>query len=315
MKTVLFLALLLAIFLPVPCSRGQLDIASLDRNGTLTWTHATNTIASYTVEWASSPDGPWVSDWNALVAIPPSNTTMSAGVPMFYRVIGQEIPTPSTNMLLSEVAVAPTEAEFVEIYNNTGAGQPLHQVYLADYSDYHMITQGSNPPAATDFRVRFPDGVTIADQARLVVSLQSATNFHAVYGFYPDFDLDPADTNAPAMEGEIGSIRSLSNVGEMLVLFSWDGIDSIVYDIDYLLWGSAANAMDKSTVPGYVPDTTPVNQDFAPAPAEDKSLDRTDMNEGTEISNGGNGVSGHDETSENLSNTWQILNTPTPGLP
>ena len=37
-----------------------------------------------------------------------------------------------------------------------------------------------------------------------------------------------------------------------------------------------------------------------------------DMDEGTETPTGGNGLTGHDETSENLSETW-LEGEPTPG--
>ena len=42
------------------------------------------------------------------------------------------------------------------------------------------------------------------------------------------------------------------------------------------------------------------------------TFQRIDMDEGTETLTGGNGVTGHDETSENLSVTW-LQADPTPG--
>jgi hypothetical protein len=311
----MYLTLSLAGILFLPQSRGEVEITSFTGDGVITWTQGTNTISSYTVEWASSLDGPWSNSWDSLADIAPTNTQMSAPVPLYYRVVGKQTPTGTNkvgHLFLSEVVVTTTDAEFVEIYNNTGTNQPLDNVYLADYNTYYMITEGSGSPSVTDFRVRFPSGTEIADQARIVVSLHSATNFHSVYASYPDFDLDAADINAPAMEGEIGASRSLSNGGEMLVLFFWDGVDNRVYDIDYLLWGSTTHAMDKTGVGTYLNDTAAASQDYGTAPAVDKSLVRTDMSEGTETKTFGNGVSGHDETSENFSTTWEVSDTPSP---
>ena len=43
-------------------------------------------------------------------------------------------------------------------------------------------------------------------------------------------------------------------------------------------------------------------------------MQRTDMTEGNEVKTGGNGISGHDETSEDVSATWTVQ-AYTPGQP
>jgi hypothetical protein len=56
----------------------------------------------------------------------------------------------------------------------------------------------------------------------------------------------------------------------------------------------------------YLADTAPQGQDLADngVHAFGRTVTRADFTEGTETTSGGNGVFGHDETSENLSVTW-----------
>jgi len=63
-------------------------ITSLSQNGMLVCTNLqTNTVAS--VEWASSPSGPWQTNWAGLDAVAVnSNGAIEVGVPMFFRVRG-----------------------------------------------------------------------------------------------------------------------------------------------------------------------------------------------------------------------------------
>ena len=70
--------------------QSNLMIIASHGNGILEWTYPTNVGAtSYRVEWASQAGGPWATFSNAaarLDNIEPTGTTMSAAVPMFYRV-------------------------------------------------------------------------------------------------------------------------------------------------------------------------------------------------------------------------------------
>lgn len=80
-------------------------IASFGENGQLGCTNlAASTMAS--VEWASQVTGPWQTNWAALSAIAASPSgTISASVPMFYRVrgIGRTAPTVVTSNATSIV--------------------------------------------------------------------------------------------------------------------------------------------------------------------------------------------------------------------
>ncbi len=70
----------------------DLVIESLDSNGRLIFNELTN-AAVYRVEWASSPADPWTISWEALNAIPATGSgSVTASVPMFYRVIMDSTP-------------------------------------------------------------------------------------------------------------------------------------------------------------------------------------------------------------------------------
>ena len=98
----------------------------------------------------------------------------------------------------------------------------------------------------------------------------------------------------------------LDNVAETLILFKWDGSSATVQDVDYVLWGSNAYAIDKNGVAGYAADTPVGSQDYMPIHLDEQKLIRVSETEGTETTSGGNGITGHDETSENLSTTWSV---------
>jgi hypothetical protein len=81
--------------------------------------------------------------------------------------------------------------------------------------------------------------------------------------------------------------------------------------------GVSIDGPDADAIPStYLADTAIGAQDIVgtgSAPhASGKSAQRDDLTEGAELKTGGNGADGHDETSEDLSNTWSE-DTPTPG--
>jgi len=104
----------------------------------------------------------------------------------------------------------------------------------------------------------------------------------------------------------------LDDYKETLVLFYWDGSSSTVRDVDYILWGSTDYAIDKSAVAGYTADTPVDQQKFIPwfeifqVHDNGQKLQRI-SGEGDEVQSGGNGITGHDETSENLDQTWTVV--------
>jgi|GEM_PF-974385 len=223
------------------------------------------------------------------------------------------VPTPS-KLLISEVVISPTAAEMVEIYNPGGASVDLSNVWIADYHQYHGVTTGTGLPSSADFRMKFPDGASIAPGGYVTVSLETEAHFDAVYGVWPDFDLAEGGV-APKMGGDYTGSASLSNSQEALTLFFWDGASELVVDLDYIVWGGTVPGTYKTNVTvggsSYLPDTPLASQDAIATPGT-ASINRCDLSEGAQTSSGGNGFGGSDETSEDLSNTFQLLADVTP---
>jgi predicted extracellular nuclease len=251
-----------------------------------------------------------------------------------------ELPEPAADILLSEIVVTPTGGEFIEIYNPTAVAIDLSDVYLTDATFagggvyYYNIVTGSNAGGGgfSDFHARFPDGASIAPGEFQTVSLPGSDDFFAEYGFDPDYELfedgagpDGIADMREALPGSINNQGGLSNSGEVVILYSWDSSSDLVQDIDYALWGDAAEAVDKTGVvvdgpdadsiaSSYLADTPTSLQDVIATGSHGSgdSFQRVDFTEGIEIQSGGNGVTGSDETSEDLSITWSLAAS-TPG--
>jgi hypothetical protein len=249
-----------------------------------------------------------------------------SGLAAIVAAVAVFLPAPAAGaagkLLLTEIVVTPKEAEFIEIHNPNDVAVALEQYHLCDYPDYYLLTASGGATGTTDFRVRFPEGSSIAAGAYLVVALHTATDYFGTYGSYPDYDLSAADANAPAMEaalsGDIGADAGLSNASESVVLFRWDGSSDLVEDVDYFCWGSSTSYfVDKTgeTVGAgtYLSDTAVASQVPGPAPAVGQSVARVVYSEGTQTASGGNGITGADETSEYFPVTWVIATTRTPG--
>jgi len=218
------------------------------------------------------------------------------------------------HLVFTEVVLQPSDGEYVRIENPTGAPINLADYYLTDATDpangkyYYNLPSGTDywSGGSTDFIVRFPDQDLAANSA-LVVSITSSTSYQNTYGHAPDLALKEDFLPVVAGQTTIGAAPYfLDNTLETLVLFHWDGSSSIVQDVDYLLWGDTTYAVDKTDVAGYQPDTPIANQSVAPVALNGYKLIRAANNEGAEVSTSGNGITGHDETSEDLANTWIV---------
>jgi MYXO-CTERM domain-containing protein len=144
----------------------------------------------------------------------------------------------------------------------------------------------------------------------------------------------PAMTLRSTSGGGFQSL-SLTNGGESAVLFYWDGSSDLIKDVDSVSWVNTTKAPTKTaatTIDG--PDVDTVASTFvadaktglpatsittgcsAIATCGWLSLQRQNLNETTEYDTSGNGISGHDETTENWSLTggsWSYR-TASPGL-
>jgi len=230
------------------------------------------------------------------------------------------------NLLISEAAVQPNfSGEFIEVYNPADLPVSLDDVYIADYPAYYGVVNGVSA-GGYDFNMRFPEGAVIEAGGVIVIAVYTAGDFFDTYGFYPDFDTEASDENAPAMEGSFGMMPNLNDVAEMVVLYSWGGSGDLVTDIDYIGYGEPMelDQMDKTGVTidgpdadsdtsGYLADTAITSQDLMVAPGDGQSMKRTDFTEGAETKTGGNGMTGHDETSEDYNNTFTVSDSPSPG--
>jgi hypothetical protein len=245
--------------------------------------------------------------------------------------------TAGDHVLISEVGILPqfpSAAEFVELYNPTSAAVDLTDYYLADNSAYHKLTTGPWDPQGTegtDFLVRFPAGTSIAAGAVLVVSLTA--DFETTFAKCPDLFANAAGTavacgggNVPAMlippNGSVGDKdgQLISNEREMVVLFTWNGSSATVQDVDYVVWGTAFDEntrIDKTGVAGYQPDTArnaqkPADLGLVEGGTGNLSLERCGIEDGETLS-GGNGLTGHDETSEDFGVSFSSQSNPSPG--
>lgn len=243
----------------------------------------------------------------------------------------------SNKILISEVAL---DNEFIEIYNPNNHAVDLTNMYITDATFnpldvlYFRIVDGSSPGGGgfRDFHARFPNDATIPAGAYQTISILGSDNFFETYGQLPTYELsddggidDGVTDMLEAFSGSIPDTSLLSNSGEVVILYTWDGVSDLVQDVDYVVWGDKAEAIDKSgqRIDGpddgmdstsYLNDTPIVNQDNMSAGISGlgQSYHRVDYTEGTQMGTGGNGITGADETSENFSMTWTLLNSPTP---
>jgi hypothetical protein len=255
------------------------------------------------------------------------------------------------HLLITEFCVTPTAGEFVEIHNPTDLTIDLTDYYLADYiynndNDYVNIVDSTDTGHYQDFLAQFPAGASIGADEYQTIAVDD-TNFYDTYGVWPTYELNPSgeddgDAIPDMLNGGVGGIGSspgITNAGESLLLFYWDGVYDLVYDVDYVVWGDKAEAIYKTTelckdskTDGdedptcYLNDTPVENQEVVNADGGDDqphtygmTAQREDPdNEASETSTGGNGITGHDETSEDLSvagGSWTVDGTATPGGP
>ena len=218
------------------------------------------------------------------------------------------------HLVFSEVVLTPSDGEYVKITNPTENDIDMSDYYLTDATDgsgnaYYNLPTGSGywSGSGFDFICRFPGGYSLAAGASIKISLRDNESYVNTYGESADLSLneDLLDAiNGSSTKGN-ASTPKLDNTSETLVLFYWDSTSAMVKDVDYLLWGGNSYGIDKSTVTGYQSDTPVSSQSFMPVHATNEKLIRAENGgEGSESQSSGNGITGHDETSEPLSDTW-----------
>jgi|TARA_Y100000294_G_scaffold95481_1_gene88829 hypothetical protein len=219
------------------------------------------------------------------------------------------------HLLFSEIVLTPSDGEYVRITNPTNGDIDLTNYYLTDGTDlangkvYYKLPEGADywSGSGSDFICRFPDGFSLSAGSSIYISLRDSSKYASTYG--ENADLTLIDDMRDAVDGistkGASGLPKLDNTNETLILFYWDGTSSEIKDVEYLLWGDNFHGVDKSDISGYLADTPMSSQSFMTAHLTDEKLVRI-SDEGSEIQTGGNGITGHDETSENLSETWEV---------
>ncbi len=262
----------------------------------------------------------------------------------FVGVVPPTMALDADHLILSEIVAEThpnfisTGSSYIQVVNPTGSPVTMDQVYITNGTFfsavyYYNLPLGDpathNPGGGTggSFHARFPSGYVLAAGDSLAISIDGSDHYLERYGRLPDFELFE-DANAPDMVPELlevfpGSINAGSIVGGTntpalgissgtVILYTWDGASDLVQDLDYLIWGTNTGVRaDKTGVTigseTYLDDTPVADQEQVPGdgPRLRHSLRRISADEGSESLSGGNGVDGHDETSENLATTWR----------
>jgi len=249
-------------------------------------------------------------------------------------------PSAQAHLLITEVGydtvdeTSPT-SEYVEIFNPDPTSVSLAGAWLVGDEDaYPYLVNGPvSPITLNNFIHRFPP-ITIAP-GEIVVVCQDSDAFLAE--FFPinglaDFLGQPGSqrllevTQDGSGDGVADMIPwgsnpagtlSMANNGECVGLVTWDGASDLVKDVDWTCWLTTTFIPNKDVdyplgIDG--PDSNLETSFFAndlgtglPAPdsPQGSSIHRASVVEKNEVSSGGNGTSGHDETSEDWSG-WQV---------
>ncbi len=220
------------------------------------------------------------------------------------------------HLIFSDLILQPSDGEYVTITNPTSGAIDMSDYYITDGADpgngkyYYNLPADSNywSGSSSDFIARFPSGLMLDAGETIFLSLRDGARFQSEYGSLPDLSLDDDLLDAVTGSPSKGSVvaAKLNNATESLVLFYWDGTMPTVQDVDYLVWGDNTYAIDKSGISGYVNETPLASQDVLPVHDASEKLSRI-SDEGIETTSGGNGITGHDETSEPFGSTWTIV--------
>jgi len=216
-------------------------------------------------------------------------------------------------LLLIQVVTQPNEAESISIYNPTSSPIHLNNYYICDDEEYYkMQTEGDLSPSSSSsgFTARFPATLIDPFDTLVIVFNENYSNFYGT-DFIPDLFLFGSDEFS-MLETEAGSIgfgnNRIGEASELIILFYWDGYqNSLIKDVDYIIWGSYQNGINKTGIGDYLPDSAPSDQFINDFDIETYyAFSRTANSEISEFQSGGNGITGHDETSENFQQSWSL---------
>ena len=222
----------------------------------------------------------------------------------------------AAKLLLSEVSLGPGGQEFIEIVNPSTQTVDLSTYYVSDNGAYFKVPAGTPAIQSGDFIEKFPAGASVDGHGVVTIAIGSAVNFNGAFGVQPTYSIGDG-TMSPVTQMS----PSLTDAGELIVLFQWDGVAPLVKDVDMMLAGVPSASNSYISKSGYTQNTGTYATDAntlavqATAPPGGKSTKRIALEAGHQTENGnGNGIDGGDETSEDTSATWDSTYTaPTPG--
>jgi hypothetical protein len=220
------------------------------------------------------------------------------------------------HLLISEVGNIFREA-YIEIYNPSENTISLDDYHLTNSTNYYALPEGNFSAESRSFLASMPAGYNIGPGETIVIAFY-ADKFFDQYGFYPQFEIFGDDVAEVPEIPYVGSrLTTFDKRSDFIMLFYWDGVSNLVQDVDYVLWESESSderkGVDKSGLSSngdnYLDDTPVAQQKPVPYPSETHLFARLAPGELDETQAGGNGLTGHDETSEDITAAWQILQT------
>ena len=210
----------LAVGLGAVAAQGQteLEITSIQGNGTLTWTYPTNVgTTSFRVEWAPQAAGPWSAFSNAaaqLDTLAPTGTAMSVAVPMLYRV------------LAAEPTINPVVTFIVDDYEEDAPGDILNVFRTPALGPAASVAWYEGHGARTAVVTNGLDG----QAARLTVPAGAALDYVAYLGavvgpaaYLLTWDMEIAETNGGGGMFFVRFSRADGNGMQVLFGFLDDG--------------------------------------------------------------------------------------------
>lgn len=232
------------------------------------------------------------------------------------------------HLLISEVAyntVNDTATNFIEVHNPTASAVALDAYFVSDEPrSYFQVVRGR-----VDTRnviLQFPAGASIPPGGRVVVTEAadpflreffggSLEAFQGQAGNPQLFERRETLTTVPNMVAHTltNNVLNLRTTGDAAILFWWDGAANLVRDVDIVVWLSAAEVPNKT---GQSNNGVSYAQDLpstllgGATTAGTHSLQRKDATEPNERPAGGNGLTGHDETSEDWTTLVNARATP-----
>jgi len=242
-------------------------------------------------------------------------------------------PAPDTHILLTEVTLAGDGAEFIEIYNPTSAEIDLTNYYLADNNNYARLPHPTSIVGENDFIARFPAGAKLMPREVAVVCMSTPGAFAASFpaAAPPRFSVAGGSSQQHMIHIAGPANANLSNNGEMVALFYWDGAADLIQDVDLMNAGEPTNTNLLEVKTGLRvdgPDGDMVESEYAydsgrmtiqvEHPTQGKSTKRIHGEAAYELQDPrvyANGLhNDHDETSEQIGLSWDaVFTAPTPG--